>query len=367
MTTAFVGRCSSCKQAFKVDQAERERGVVTCPRCGARYRIAAAPAASPLSATAAKLPAIQPTAAAPAGPGMTHALPGARTPGLTFSPGDSVAGRYRIERFLAQGGMGAVYAARDLELGGPVALKTLHAWIAGDPQSLERFKREIQLARRVTHPNVCRIFDFGVHAPDPETRPVTFYTMELVAGETLAEYLRREGAMRPEAARPWVEQMAAALAAAHAVGVIHRDFKSENVFLAEAAGTSSGGVGAGARVVVADFGIARAGLDGESGAGEESVAARLTGTGQVLGTPLVPEPFEVAAQLVEAADLDLVDPARALPSRANEPRALEDLEVLRDRGAAHVKPFGHAAHRLRTATEALEDRAPRGVRQGLDR
>src|SRR6185503_9349825 len=95
--------------------------------------------------------------------------------------------------------------------------------------ALERLKREIQLARRVTHPNVCRIFDVGYH--DTGARRIAFLTMELLRGETLAAKLHRDGRFTSQAAEPILRQIAAAVDAAHRAGVIHRDFKSENVFL----------------------------------------------------------------------------------------------------------------------------------------
>src|SRR5688572_4034608 len=91
---------------------------------------------------------------------------GAGSSRMTFVAGELVAERYRIVRFLARGGMGEVYWAEDLELGETVALKTVQARASADSVALERFRREIQLARRVTHPNVCRLFEFGQH-PTP--------------------------------------------------------------------------------------------------------------------------------------------------------------------------------------------------------
>ncbi len=98
-----------------------------------------------------------------------------------FQTDETVAQRYRIVRFIAEGGMGEVYEAFDLELRERVALKTIRAELAESAPMLERFKREIQLARRVAHPNVCRIFDLGHH------EEVTFLTMELLNGETLSQ------------------------------------------------------------------------------------------------------------------------------------------------------------------------------------
>jgi serine/threonine protein kinase len=132
-----------------------------------------------------------------------------------FSAGDLVGGRYRIVRFVARGGMGEVYEAEDAELRGRVALKTIRPEIALDSQATERFKREIHLARQVTHPNVCRIFDIGYHhvpaGPGAPAAEISFLTMEFLQGETLDKRVRREGRMSPTAL-PVVRQMASALA-----------------------------------------------------------------------------------------------------------------------------------------------------------
>jgi tetratricopeptide (TPR) repeat protein len=225
-----------------------------------------------------------------------------------FQAGELAAGRYRVTRFIARGGMGEVYAAEDLELGGAVALKTIRPSLARDERGLERFRREIYLSRRVTHPNVCRIFDLFRHrkrgaepgAPELEIR---FLTMELLEGETLADLLRRRGRMRPAQALPLVRQMAAALEAAHAAGVVHRDFKSRNVMLIRAAGgerPAQGPAPAGSedgwRVVVTDFGLANVHSEDDSGS--------LTASGDMLGTPAYMAPEQVeGGEIGPAADL----------------------------------------------------------------
>ena len=107
------------------------------------------------------------------------AASGWRAPG--FTPGATVAGRYRIVRFIAAGGMGEVYEAEDEVLGTHVALKTIRPELVARPQMLERFRREILLARRVTHRNVCRIFDLGQQAASESGPGVTFLTMELLS------------------------------------------------------------------------------------------------------------------------------------------------------------------------------------------
>ncbi len=162
-----------------------------------------------------------------------------------------VANRFRIIGLIERGGMGEVYAAEDLQLGVRVALKTIRPEIAADRRVLELFKNEIQMARRVTHPSVCRIYDLAEHedlAPDGNHRVTYCLTMELLTGETLSAHLRRHGPLTPEDARVIAAQLAEALQAAHDAGVIHRDFKPGNVMLVQAAGRF--------RAVVMDFGLA---------------------------------------------------------------------------------------------------------------
>ena len=216
-----------------------------------------------------------------------------------LSPGNVVAGRFEIVSFLGQGGMGEVYKVRDLELGDQLALKTIRPEIACDTNIIARFKREIQLARRVTHPNVCRIFDLGHHAPtanvssEPKSR-ITFLTMELLDGENLAERLRRQGAIRTIDALPLVQDMVGALAAAHDVGIVHRDFKPSNVMLVP---TPLRPV----RAVVTDFGLARSiSVDFKASAAPDSV----TGTGHLVGTfaYMAPEQLE-GGEISTATDI----------------------------------------------------------------
>ncbi len=203
----------------------------------------------------------------------------------TFSPGDFLAGRYRIVRFIAHGGMGEVYEAEDAELGGRVALKTVRPELVALPGAMERFKREIHLARKVTHPNVCRIFDLGLHRANG--KEITFLTMELLGGENLYQRLKRVGRMKPEEALPLVRQMADALATAHEASIVHRDFKSANVMLVPSKG--------GERAVVTDFGLARGSVEGGA------LGAELTGTGDVMGTPAYMAPEQLEGRKAGAA------------------------------------------------------------------
>ena len=198
-----------------------------------------------------------------------------------FGAGELVAGRYRVSRFLGQGAVGEVYAATDLELGAEAALKVLKPVSAGGERAIERFKREILLARRVSHPNVCRIFDLGVHLLERsggEPEPVLFLTMELLDGRTLVRRVEEEGPLSEPEATAIALQLADGLAAAHRAGVVHRDLKSSNVLLVP--DTS------GPRAVITDFGLAR---DRDLPSG----AAALTATGGVLGTPAYMAPEQV--------------------------------------------------------------------------
>ena len=198
---------------------------------------------------------------------------------LRLDDGEVVAGRYRLVRYLARGGMGEVYEAEDLELGERLALKTIRAETT-DEIAEDRFKREIQLSRKVTHANVCRIFDVGYHVQRDGER-VVFLTMELLAGETLLEQIRREGPVPLADAARIVRQVVAALTAAHNVGVVHRDLKSNNVILVPKKG-------GGTRAVVTDFGLAHVLIGGE----DRSMS--LSGSGGIVGTPgyMAPEQVE---------------------------------------------------------------------------
>jgi serine/threonine protein kinase len=167
-----------------------------------------------------------------------------------FSPGQLIAGRYRIVRYINRGGMGEVYEAEHPLLPDHVALKTLLPAIASDAIMIERFKQETQLARSISHRNVCKLFDLEWHPHNGAIEGAVFFlTMELLEGETLSDHIRRKGAMPAAEAFPLLSQMSEALHAAHHAGVIHRDFKPSNVMLVP--------VAEGTRVVVTDFGLAR--------------------------------------------------------------------------------------------------------------
>jgi eukaryotic-like serine/threonine-protein kinase len=205
--------------------------------------------------------------------------PAPLTPGR-FQPGQVLDGRFIIIRFIAQGGMGEVYEAEDRFLhGARVALKTILPHIAEDPALQQRFKREVLLAREVNHPNLCPIFDIFqsediFHSQQPAPT-FLFLTMKLLPGETLAARLR--GAMPISVAEGLaiLKQMAAGLAAIHGAGIVHRDIKPNNIIL--------DGSGQDVRLVITDFGLARAHEAEPSFSG-----------GQVAGTPdyMAPELYQ---------------------------------------------------------------------------
>jgi serine/threonine protein kinase len=185
-----------------------------------------------------------------------------------FLPGRLLAGRYRIIALLGKGGMGEVYRADDLTLGQPVALKFLPDDAARDQGLLERFKNEVRIARRVSHPNVCRVYDVG------EVESHTFFTMEYVDGEDLASLLRRIGRLPEDKALEIARQLCAGLAAAHSKGVLHRDLKPANIML--------DGRG---QVVITDFGLA-------------GVADQIQGADVRSGTPAYMAPEQLAGKEV---------------------------------------------------------------------
>jgi tRNA A-37 threonylcarbamoyl transferase component Bud32 len=238
---AMVLSCPSCA-------AELQADATVCPRCHAalgaddRTRLADGDEtrlASPSS---------------PSSSGSSRRTPASSTGWLSssgsidhgrFEPGTMLGGRYRIVGRLGKGGMGDVYRADDLKLGQPVALKFLPESVDRDPARLSQLHTEVRMARQVSHPNVCRVYDID------EVDGHTFLSMEYVDGEDLASILRRFGRFPEERGLEIARQICAGLAAAHERDVVHRDFKPANVMLD----------GAG-RVRITDFGLA--GVTGEA-------------------------------------------------------------------------------------------------------
>ena len=183
-----------------------------------------------------------------------------------------LADRYEILQLLGQGGMGAVYKARDTELERLVALKLIRPELASNPEILRRFKQELILAREVTHRNVIRIFDLG------QAKGVKFITMEFVEGRDLRTVLKERGKLSPEEAVQIIAQVCRALEAAHAAGVVHRDLKPQNIML-----------DAKERVYVMDFGIAHS-LE----------TPGMTQTGALMGTPEYMSPEQAKGMKVDA-------------------------------------------------------------------
>lgn len=217
-----------------------------------------------------------------------------------LAPGERLAGRFEVVRFLARGGMGEVYEATDLELNERVAIKTIRPEIASDRSAIARLKRELQLARKVTQANVCRVFDFWTEPVRAEhrRRRISFVTMELLPGVTLDSWLESKGHFPQGEALPIARQLIEALAAAHDVGVVHRDFKCGNVLILEQPTQCDDGEtrsdARSYRAVVTDFGLARERPDGESRRALLDPDARGPG---FAGTPayMAPEQFEAGA------------------------------------------------------------------------
>ena len=198
-----------------------------------------------------------------------------------------IAGRFRVLRHVGKGGMGDVFEAEDLQLRNRVALKMVRPEIASKPEVAARFKREILLGKRVSHPNVCRIHDLG-SAKSDDGAETLFLTMEFLSGGTLASRIKR-GPMSTADALPLIGNMADGLAAAHHAGIVHRDFKSGNVMLADSSERT--------RAVITDFGLAQALREGE-----ESTA--LTKSGAVAGTVGYMAPEQIRGERVtQAADI----------------------------------------------------------------
>jgi serine/threonine protein kinase len=205
--------------------------------------------------------------------------------GGRFQPGELVLGRFRIVRQVGRGGMGEVYEAEDLQLG-TVALKTIRGGIASSSDAFERFRQEVQLARRVSGPQVCRIHELYLLPASGGHKATAFLTMEYLDGITLYEKVHRDGPL------PWKEalnitlEICEGLRLIHEKDVIHRDLKTGNIMLCKQAGVM--------RIVLMDFGLAR-----DFGADAVEKGTSSQGPGKtlpqmIMGTPeyMAPEQFE---------------------------------------------------------------------------
>jgi serine/threonine-protein kinase len=202
-------------------------------------------------------------------------------------PGTVIADRYVVERRLGSGGMGAVFLAMQPSINRSVALKVLLGHLLADVTSLKRFYREARTASQLDHPNIVRIFDFGV---DPATR-VPFLAMEYVPGATLKEILKERDCLPEREACAILAQVAKALVEAHAKGVIHRDLKPENIMVRVLPDGES-------HAMVLDFGIAKL-MKSDS-----DNMPTLTSQGEAVGTPTYMSPEQIRGEALDfRADL----------------------------------------------------------------
>ncbi len=241
-------KCPKC-------QHENPAGQIRCEQCGNSLDISATATfgAASVGGWAAPVEEVSLAAYAP------------------LQSGHLLAGRYEVLEMLGEGGMGAVYKARDQELDRMVAIKVIRPELAGRPEILRRFKQELILARKVTHRNVIRIFDLG------QAGPLRFITMEYLQGQDLKHHIKEKGRVPHRDAAEIVKQIGLALEAAHAEGVVHRDLKPHNVMM-----ESSG------RIVVMDFGVARS-----------MESPGMTQTGAVMGTPEYMSPEQAKGEKVD--------------------------------------------------------------------
>jgi Protein kinase domain/zinc-ribbon domain len=306
-----------------------------CPACGASVDSASGKAGGKVAGLGSDAtltgadPGIEGATIAPAAPGpwtppagkIPSSVPPQRSAkslrhgGLTssdpisggrFAPGQILAERYRIVALAGRGGMGEVYRAEDLRLSQVVAIKFLPEELSQDASALARFHSEVRIARQVSHPNVCRVFDIG------DVAGVPFLSMEYVDGEDLASVVRRIGRLSPERATEVARQICAGMAAAHEKGVIHRDLKPANVMLD----------GAG-KIRIMDFGLA-------------GIAAAIQGSEIRAGTPAYMAPEQLEGREVTVKSdiyaLGLIIYEILTGKRAFEASSVPELVKLREQG-----------------------------------
>ncbi|MBM3719526.1 MAG: Stk1 family PASTA domain-containing Ser/Thr kinase [Actinobacteria bacterium] len=171
--------------------------------------------------------------------------------------GEIIDGRYQLMRIIDSGGMATIYSALDLRLDRQVAVKIMHPHLAHDENYVERFIREAKAAAAISHPNIVAIQDQGWNQGGV---PAVFIVMELVEGATLRQYLNQQGRLPLTELLPIIKPVLSALAAAHRLGIVHRDIKPENILISKDG-----------RVKIADFGLARGSIIGQTMTAESSV------------------------------------------------------------------------------------------------
>ena len=201
-------------------------------------------------------------------PVMTETL---QTPVRELTTGSTFAGRYQVIEELGHGGMGRVYKVHDTEIKEKVALKLLRPEISLDKEAVERFSNELKLARKISHRNVCRMFDLG------RAEGTTFITMEFVPGEDLKSFIHRSKQLSMGTAISIAKQVCEGLEEAHRLGVVHRDLKPGNIMIDKDGDAK-----------IMDFGIARS-LSGRG----------ITGAGVMIGTPEYMSPEQVEGKDVD--------------------------------------------------------------------
>jgi len=194
--------------------------------------------------------------------------------------GQVIADRYHVMKKLGEGGMGQVYLAEHVKMGRKSAIKVMNPSLMHDPEAIARFNREAGNASKITHPNVCAVYDFG-ETPDG----LIYLAMEFVEGEPLTDALERDGALPLPRATAIFKQTADALQAAHDLGIVHRDLKPDNIMLAR--GRDGSDV-----VKVVDFGIAKA-------VGGDEAGQKVTKTGLVVGTPEFMSPEQLSGDRLD--------------------------------------------------------------------
>jgi eukaryotic-like serine/threonine-protein kinase len=218
---------------------------------------------------------------------LTHLKSFSNDGGTRFQPGELVVGRFRIIRPIGKGGMGEVYEAEDLQLG-TIALKTIREGIPFSSDAFERFRQEVQLARRVSGPQVCRIHELYLLPASGRYEATAFLTMEYLDGITLCEKIQKDSPLPWKEALSIILEICEGLRLIHEKGIIHRDLKPGNIMLCKQAGDT--------RVILMDFGLARDFSLGALGSGGPYTFQRPGRTlpPMIMDTPeyMAPEQFE---------------------------------------------------------------------------